>query len=154
MGSWYLSLCVWLISLSICPQGSFMSEHMIESYRGRSDAVNSALKRTDHGSLLCETCGEAVPTLPWQVCGALPPCALRFLERQPRPELCRASFTGAVLLALQCVSHPSQVVGRALVALTSLVGGQLWAHQSPGQGTPSRGVTSGSVLTGEAVGLV
>lgn len=43
-----------------------MSEHMIQSYRERSDAVNSALKRTDHGSLLCETCGEAVPMLPWQ----------------------------------------------------------------------------------------
>lgn len=67
-----MSLCVWLVSLSICPQGSFMSEHMIESYRGRSDVVNSALKRTDHGSLLCDSCGEAVPTLPGQVCGALP----------------------------------------------------------------------------------
>ena len=95
-----------------------------------------------------------MPVLPWQGCGALPPRALRFLERQPRPELCRATFTGAVLLALQCMSHPSHVVGRALVALTSLVGGQLWAPQSPGQGTPARGVTSGSVLTGEVVGLV
>lgn len=65
-----------------------MSEHMIESYRGRSDVVNSALKPTDRGSLLCDSCGEAVPTLPGQVCGALPLCALRFLERQPRPQLC------------------------------------------------------------------
>ena len=51
MGSWCLPLCVWLISLSVCPQVSFLSEHMIESYRGRSGAVHSALKRADHGPL-------------------------------------------------------------------------------------------------------
>ena len=84
-------------------------------------------------------------TVPWMTLGQVESraCDSSLLEKE--------MVTGAVLPAPQCVSHPSCVAGRALVALMCLAGGQLWAHQSPGQGAPARGVTSGSVLTGEAV---